>query len=74
MIDYLLTVISQLSNNEDNISKICSIVQLLSQVEEYKQEFVEKHGLSLFLTCYEKFNDISHFVTFSNYLSNLLPG
>ena len=74
MIDYLLTVISQLSNNEDNILKVCSIIQLLSQVEEYKQEFVEKHGLSLLLTCYKKFNYLTHFVTFSNCLSSLLPG
>lgn len=74
LVDYLITIISELNVNEDDCSKICVIIQLLAQVDEYKAEFVQKNGIAVLVKCFQEYDSEEQFSLFSSCLINLLSG
>lgn len=74
LMDYLIAVITQLSQHEDDSLKICNIIQLISYVDEYKYEFIKNDGITLYLEFYKKYDNLNYFSCFSSCLVNLLIG
>lgn len=74
LVDYLISIIDELSVNEDDSSKICVIIQLLAQVDEYKTEFVQKNGIAVLLKCFKEYDCEEQFSLFSSCLINLISG
>ena len=74
LIDYLISLMKQLDENEDDKIKIFTIIHLISYIDEYRQEFIMKQGLALMIQWYQKYDHSSQFSRFSSCLVSLLQG
>lgn len=74
LVDYLIALMKQLGENEEDRMKVLTIIHLISFIDEYRMEFITKKGLSLLLQCYKEYEHTSRFSRFASCLINLLQG